>query len=101
MVDDYNVGASSSYDHSVIIWDLTTKQEAMKLLGPHKSPVLDFDWHFSLLVSGDKDGYLAFWDINEGEAFKVAKCHEGGVSQVLLFSDSMKHHLIITTGISV
>jgi len=75
MVDDYNVGASSSYDHTIMIWylrilqgklnvlyrDLTTKQEAQKLVGPHKSPVLDFDWHFSLLVSGDKDGFLGFW----------------------------------------
>lgn len=41
--------------------DLTSKTEAMKLTGPHKSPVLEFDWHNSLLVSGDKDGYIAFW----------------------------------------
>jgi len=38
-----------------------TKAESMKLTGPHKSPVLDFDWHNSLLVSGDKDGFLIFW----------------------------------------
>lgn len=100
MVDEYNIAASSSYDHTLIIWDLTSKSEAMKLTGPHKSPVLEFDWHNSLLVSGDKDGYVAFWDINEGKPFKVAKAHTGGVSQVRLFSDSMKHHLVITAGIS-
>ena len=41
--------------------DLNSKNEAMRLAGPHKAAVLDFDWHNSLLVSGDKNGVVAFW----------------------------------------
>jgi WD40 repeat protein len=75
MVDEHNTAISSSWDQTLIIWDLTSKKEVMKLKGAHKSIVREFDWHNSLLVSGDKDGYVAFWDINEGRPFKVAKAH--------------------------
>lgn len=55
--------------------DLDSKSSATRLMGVHKEPVLDFDWHNSLLVSGDKNGYVVFWDVNEAKAIKVRKCH--------------------------
>lgn len=61
MVDETNLGISASYDYTMIAWDLETKGEATKLFGPHKDPILDFDWKNSLVVSGDKGGTLAFW----------------------------------------
>jgi len=100
MTDDYNVGVSSSYDTTMMIWDLDTKKSATRLMGVHKEPVLDFDWHNSLLVSGDKNGYIVMWDVNEAKPIKVRKCHQGGVSQIILHSDSLKHHLIFTAGIN-
>jgi len=41
--------------------NLDSKQEATRLVGPHKAAVLDFDWRNSLVVSGDKSGVVAFW----------------------------------------
>jgi len=34
-----------------------------KLEGAHSNAIMDFDWHNSLLVSGDKNGLLVFWVI--------------------------------------
>jgi hypothetical protein len=75
MVDEYNIGISASYDTTMMIWfliikhrlinrDLDSKNTATRLSGVHKEPVLDFDWHNSLVVSGDKNGYVALWVMN-------------------------------------
>ena len=50
------------------------------MFGPHKDAILDFAWHNSLAVSGDKNGMVALWDINEGVPIKSAKIHKGAVS---------------------
>jgi WD40 repeat protein len=55
---------SASYDCSINLWDLETTTQHAKLYGPHKNAVLDFEWKNSLVVSGDKDGTVAFWDLN-------------------------------------
>jgi len=93
--------------------NLNSKQEAMRLVGPHKAAVLDFDWRNSLVVSGDKNGVVAFWvlisfivllnikDINQGLPFKIFKGHQGAISQVVLHSDGQKNNLILTAGITV
>lgn len=49
---------------------------AQQLAGPHKNAILDFDWHNSLLVSGDKNGVMALWDINQGKEIKTTKSHQ-------------------------
>lgn len=59
-----SVGISSSYDASIIMWDIKKKKSGAKLIGPHKEAVMDFDWHNSLLVSGDKNGIISIWDLN-------------------------------------
>ena len=46
----------------------------MRLAGPHKSAILDFAWNNSLVVSGDKDGYVAFW---VEKWFLFIKCTSG------------------------
>lgn len=42
MVDDNDIAVTSSYDYTMMIWDLYTKKEAQKLFGPHRGPILDF-----------------------------------------------------------
>ena len=60
-MDDHNIAISASYDATMIIWDMNTKNEAVKLFGPHKEAILDFAWNNSLVVSGDKNGTVAIW----------------------------------------
>ncbi len=61
MTDEFNIGVSSSYDGSLIVWDLDTLQDGQKLSGGHKNPVLEFAWRNSLVVSGDKSGKMVLW----------------------------------------
>ena len=91
-VDENNICISASYDCTMNIWDLDDTRKSDKLFGPHKNPILDFDWKNSLVVSGDKDGVVAFWDINQVQSFKKVKCHGGAVASVHLMSDSIDNH---------
>jgi len=43
---------------------------------------MTFDWHQSLLVSGDKSGVLAIWDLNRCSMIRAVKCHKGSVSNL-------------------
>eukprot|EP01017_Pseudomicrothorax_dubius_P016931 TRINITY_DN1914_c0_g3_i7.p1 TRINITY_DN1914_c0_g3~~TRINITY_DN1914_c0_g3_i7.p1 ORF type:complete len:196 (+),score=18.02 TRINITY_DN1914_c0_g3_i7:193-780(+) len=101
MTDEYNVGISASYDCRLIAWDLDSKSDAQTLIGPHKDAILDFDWRNSLVVSGDKNGVVAFWDLNRGRDFKTVRCHKGAVSKVVLYSDAVNSNLILTGGVQV
>ncbi|KAL4459982.1 hypothetical protein ABPG74_003508 [Tetrahymena malaccensis] len=100
MVDENNVAVSASYDCTLCIWDLQSKNQAARLHGPHKDAVLDFTWNNSLVVSGDKQGVIAIWDINSQTAVKQAKIHKGAVSQVILYSDGNNHNYIISAGLN-
>lgn len=62
MADD-RLGISASYDATMIMWDLGSKNLSEKLIGPHKEAIMDFEWQNSLLVSGDKAGVVAIWVI--------------------------------------
>ena len=99
MMGSDSLGMSSSYDASIILWDLKRKQASSKLLGPHKEAIMDFDWHNSLLVSGDKAGVMAIWDLNAEKAIKAIKTHKGAVSQIKLAS-SKDQNVILTTGLN-
>jgi len=44
----------------------------MRLAGPHKAAVLDFAWHNSLIVSGDKNGVVAFWVRPFGNIYEMS-----------------------------
>jgi WD40 repeat protein len=91
-VDENSICISASYDCTMNIWDLDDTRKSDKMFGPHKNAIMDFDWKNSLVVSGDKDGVVAFWDINAVDSFKKIKCHQGAVASVHLMSDSIDNH---------
>ena len=73
MVDSNNVGISSSYDSSLLVWNLDTIECAQGLVNGHKDPVVEFEWNNSLVVSGDRGGSMALWDINTGQSIMQMK----------------------------
>ena len=72
---DGQIALSGSYDHTLAIWNMQSGKELRKLFGPHKDAIIDFDWRNSLLASGDRKGFLVFWDINEGVPIYSEKSH--------------------------
>jgi WD40 repeat protein len=64
-VDQFNIAVTSSYDASLLVWNLNTLECVTGLFKGHKDAVMTFEWSNSLIVSGGKDGSLAFWDINK------------------------------------
>ena len=60
---------------------------------------MEFEWNNSLAVSGDRNGQIAFWDINRGEPLKTLKAHGSAVSKISLFSDGGNQNLVMTTGL--
>ena len=58
---------------------------------------MTFDWHQSLLVSGDKSGVMAIWDLNRCSMIRAVKSHKGSISNV---SFQEKKGLILTTGLN-
>jgi len=99
-VDEKNIGMASSYDGTISIWDLK-QHDCIQTLGSakSKSPLMDFDWVNSLAVTGSRDGQLGVWDINKGKCIKTARAHQGPISKVSLYSDSVNQHLIMSCGI--
>ena len=88
MTDDQNIGISSSYDSSLLVWNLDTLECAQGLFNAHKDAVVEFQWRNSLVVSGDRGGSMAIWDINTGKAVREMKgAHSGAVSKINFFSD--------------
>ena len=51
-----------------------------------------------LVVSGGKDGSIAFWDINSTKPVKKMKTHSGAVGKIHMFSDQVDANVIITGG---
>lgn len=66
LVDEQNIGISASYDASLLIWNLDTIECSQGLFNVHKDAVVEFAWQNSLVVSGDRTGNMAIWDINSG-----------------------------------
>lgn len=97
LADDH-LGISSSYDATIILWDLAKRDMSDKLIGPHKEAIMDFEWVNSLLVSGDKSGVVAIWDLNKSKMIKAVKTHKGSVSSVKFHA---KQGLISTSGLNV
>ena len=103
---DDRLGISASYDATLLLWDLGKKQQCQKLIGPHKEAIMEFDWHNSLLASGDKSGVIGIWvflskniqDLNECKLVKAVKTHKGAVSNVKIDSTT---GCLITTGLNV
>ena len=80
------IGVSSSYDCSIIFWDFMKKKDVQKLYGTHKDAIMDFQWNNSLIVSGDKKGVMAIWDVNRGKSVKAIRNHKGAISNIKFYN---------------
>jgi WD40 repeat protein len=100
MVDGTGIGLSTSYDASLLVWDLASKTCVQSLFKGHKDAITTFEWHNSLVVSAARNGTLAFWDINTGKAFKKANSHEGAVSKVKMYDDGVDSNIILSAGLN-
>lgn len=94
VLDSTDTLLSASYDCTIRAWGLKSIGSGPKglkkdscadiLVGPHKDPIMDFVWKNSLVVSGDRKGLLAFWDLNKAQAIKTFPGHLGAVSTISL-----------------
>jgi len=60
---------------------------------------MEFEWVNSLVVSGGRDGSMAVWDLNTGQAIQQTQAHNGPVSKIQFYSDGASNHLIISAGL--
>lgn len=87
-VDERNVAVTSAYDSSLLVWNLDTKECCTGLFNGHKDAVMEFEWVNSLVVSGGRDGSIAVWDVNTGNAIQTMPgVHAGAVSKIAFLSD--------------
>ena len=68
------------------------------MVGPHKGPILDFDWKNSLCVSGDRNGIVAYWDINKTDIVKKNNSHNGGVNKICIL-ENINEKVVATAGL--
>ena len=59
---------------------------------------MEFEWKYSLVVSGDRAGGLAFWDINRPEPLLKMKAHGSAVSKICFYSDNQVNNIVLTAG---
>jgi WD40 repeat protein len=59
---------TAAYDSALLVWNLDTLECVSGLFNGHKDAVMEFEWVNSLAVSGARDGSMAIWDINTGQA---------------------------------
>lgn len=94
LVDDRNVAISSAYDSSLLVWALDSLECQQGLFKGHSDAVLEFEWHNSLCVSGDRKGGLTWWDINNGTPLFQQQVHNAGVSKIC-----MSNNLVASAGL--
>ena len=100
MVDEQNFGISASYDASLLVWNLDTIECSQGLFNGHKDAVVEFNWRNSLVVSGDRGGSMAIWDINTGQAVRsMPGVHKGHISKIEFYSDGQENNIVLSTGL--
>mmetsp|Transcript_21104 Transcript_21104/g.50074 ORF Transcript_21104/g.50074 Transcript_21104/m.50074 type:complete len:448 (-) Transcript_21104:17-1360(-) len=83
------IGVSSSYDGTLIIWDLA-KKKTSSTLKAHKGPVLGFSWgDTGAVLSGGRDGLAMLWDLNVGQRSRVLRGHAGHVTAQNWISETL------------
>ncbi|MEH2149824.1 WD40 repeat domain-containing protein [Nostoc sp.] len=80
--------ASSSFDHTIRLWDLQT-WECLRILQGHAGGLyaVAFDPSGQRLVSGSFDHTIRLWDLQTGECLRVLQGHTGGVWTLAIRSD--------------
>ena len=82
------------------MWNLDTRTVAQGLFNGHKEAVVEFEWRNSLVVSGDRGGSMAIWDINTGQPIRQMKnAHTGAISKTMFYSDGVNNNLILSAGL--
>jgi len=87
---------SSSYDKTLRIWDASSDKRASRssrersCLKGHVAPILDFSiWGGQKVVSGDRDGSVLVFDLEQGKLGKKLKtAHQGHCTSVLGSTES-------------
>eukprot|EP00920_Eleutheroschizon_duboscqi_P018537 GHVT01044083.1.p1 GENE.GHVT01044083.1~~GHVT01044083.1.p1 ORF type:complete len:530 (-),score=9.60 GHVT01044083.1:37-1626(-) len=79
-----DVAVSSGYDGQLILWDIPSMRAEAHLKAANAAPITSFQWLSSLLVSGDRNGTVAFWDINRPDKplCCARRIHQGAVSDI-------------------
>ena len=95
-VDSNDVGISSSYDKSLIVWDLHRLNRIISL--PGTAPVITFIWNNSLAVSGERNGAAHFWDINTGKKFYSVQNHSSSIHKLCFNVDGGDHNIVSSCG---
>jgi WD40 repeat protein len=101
IIDKQNgIFMSSSYDLTIRIWNINSNYSIGKLIDIHKYPITNFNWINSFCFSSDKNGNIAFWDINTQNCFSNCKLHKGEITNIIFYEDiiTKKNNLIITSG---
>jgi WD40 repeat protein len=79
---------------------LDTIECSQGLFNGHKDAVVEFNWQNSLVVSGDRGGSMAMWDINTGQAVRqMPGVHKGHISKIEFYSDGQDNNIIMSTGL--
>ena len=79
---------------------MDTLECAQGLFNGHKDAVVEFNWRNSLVVSGDRGGSMAIWDVNTGQALREMKgIHKGHIAKIQYYSDGQDNNLILSTGL--
>lgn len=95
-VDSRNIAISSSYDKTMIVWDLQRLKKINSLEGT--APVITFAWNNSLAVSGERNGAGHFWDINTGQSFFNVQNHTSAVHKICFSADGGDHNIVASCG---
>ncbi|KAG7890893.1 hypothetical protein KL936_002177 [Ogataea polymorpha] len=91
-----NVLASSSFDYSVKLWNLDTKQCERTL--QHKDLVTSFCFNYdgSKIVTASRDKKIRVWDVHTGKVLSEGPGHTGAKAPRVVWLG--KHDRFVTTG---
>ncbi|KAG7885789.1 hypothetical protein KL938_000821 [Ogataea parapolymorpha] len=91
-----NVLASSSFDYSVKLWNLDTKQCERTL--QHKDLVTSFCFNYdgSKIVTASRDKKIRVWDVHTGKVLSEGPGHTGAKAPRVCWLG--KHDRFVTTG---
>lgn len=87
---------SSSYDHSIRIWDLKSRTEVRKLQTKSEASACSLSPDETLIVSGEKDGTLRVWDFAAGRELSTIKGPGVTIDSVVFTADGKR---IVSTAV--